>query len=132
MSTGLQDWMDPHAEVTYEFDYTKGSDVKARYITGGTRPVAGYSGLDIYGMDEGAQTPQHDYQQVVLPGVTLGPGGRARQQQFTYNLPTARPPGAIGSGTRFDELQDQELKMKVLRITKYNAYLLQIWTMKKL
>ena len=105
------DWQDPNAELTYDVRLPTGDpkSVKLRHITGGTRPIAGYSGPGFYGRAAGQplETPQHTYRTINVPGVRLGAGGRTQQQNYTYNLPVAASPGAMGA-SGFQEIEDAE------------------------
>jgi len=105
----LAAWQDPNAPLTFENVLPNPKSVRLDYITGGTVPVAGYSGNPAYGQIGGdLTTPQHTYRTIQMPGVRLGAGGQAQQQMFSYNLPIFSGPGELGP-SEFQAQQDAML-----------------------
>ena len=109
------DWQDPEQDLTYKSYLPDPRSVRVKYLTGGTRPVSGFSGRELGYRPLGAEelaVPQHTYRQIQIPGARLGAGGRSVPQTYTYNLPQAQAPASVGSS-------DFQLRQKAIEVEEY-------------
>ena len=107
-------WQDPNAPLTFENVLPNPKSVRLDYITGGTVPVAGYSGNPAYGQIGGdLTTPQHTYRTIQMPGVRLGAGGQAQQDamllgDYRRRFKWALPGATEGEFREYDVVTDPD------------------------